>query len=81
MITPYRNRCSPKLMEICQIKPYTSINDYFVPFFLLLVDINMIVIYHQHGPDQILEEPRFGLIYAIFGLTYVKGPCLVLVIE
>jgi hypothetical protein len=34
-------------MEICQIKPYTSIGDYFVPFFLLLVDINVVLIYRQ----------------------------------
>ena len=35
-------------MEIYQIKPYTSISDYFVHFFLLLVDINVVLIYRQH---------------------------------
>jgi len=34
-------------MEICQMKPYSIIGDYFMPLFHSLVDIKLILIYHQ----------------------------------
>ena len=55
---PYRNRHSPKLVEIYQIKPYTSIGDYLVTFFLLLVDINVVLIYRQQQPKDRYGEIR-----------------------
>jgi len=59
-ITPYKNRHSLKLMEICQIKPYTSIGDYFVPFFLLLANINVVLIYRQQAPPSLHLKGRDG---------------------
>jgi hypothetical protein len=50
LITPYRNRYLPKPMEFCQIKPYSIVGDCFMPFFHSLIDIKMILIYHQQAP-------------------------------
>jgi len=50
LITPCRNRHSPKPIKICQLKPYSIVGDYFLPSFHSLVDIKLILIYRQQAP-------------------------------
>ena len=43
-------------MEICQMKPYSTVGDYFMPLFHSLVDIKLILIYCQQLPlDRDME--------------------------
>jgi hypothetical protein len=58
LITTYRNRHSPKPMELYSIKPYSIDGDCLMPFFHSLVDIKIILIYHQQPFPH--EKPQYA---------------------